>query len=43
MSSELNIFLADLQETIQHAMVDIVQLLQVAQTTLGLMKMEVVQ
>ena len=43
MSSELDIFLADLWETIQCAMVDIVQLLQVAQTTLGLMKMEVVQ
>ena len=31
MSSELNIFLADLQETIQRAMADIVQLLQVVQ------------
>ena len=43
MSSELNIPLANLWEAIECAMADIVQLVQVAQTTSGLTKMEAVQ
>ena len=43
MSTELNITLADLQEAIERATAGIVQLLQVTQTTSGLMKMEAVQ
>ena len=43
MSTELDITLANLREAIERATADIVQLLQVMQTTSGLTKMDAVQ